>query len=196
MKDIGATVIVDLKPSQEDIFNGLQKDARWGVKKAEREGLVIEESEDWESFYQIYLETMDNVGVKAETLDHLKEHADVLFLCKKDEKVIGGASLHVINNTPKLTRNASLKKYQTYQSNNLLYWYCILWSKERGYNKLDLGGWQVNPRGHAQGVNKFKERWGEVVYSEQDYPIHKAIGRKLIRKYDFFWKLSNKLRGK
>lgn len=177
MKDIGATVIVDLKPSQEDIFNGLQKDARWGVKKAEREGLVIEESEDWESFYQIYLETMDNVGVKAETLDHLKEHADVLFLCKKDEKVIGGASLHVINNTPKLTRNASLKKYQTYQSNNLLYWYCILWSKERGYNKLDLGGWQVNPRGHAQGVNKFKERWGEVVYSEQDYPIPNSSGR-------------------
>ena len=47
MKDINATVIVDLKGSEEDIFNRLQKDARWGVKKAQKSGLMIEESRDF-----------------------------------------------------------------------------------------------------------------------------------------------------
>jgi lipid II:glycine glycyltransferase (peptidoglycan interpeptide bridge formation enzyme) len=194
MKDVNATVIVDLNPSEDDIFNSLQKDARWGIKKAQREGLVVEASTDWKSFYHIYLETMESVGVKAETLNHLKENADILFLCKKNEKIIGGASLHVINNIPKLTRNASLKECLTYQPNNLLYWHCVLWSKENGYDKLDLGGWQINPRGQARGVNKFKERWGKVVYLEQDYPFHKAIGRKLIRKSNLLQKISNKIK--
>jgi hypothetical protein len=41
MKDIVATVMVDLTPSLEDIEARLQKDARWGLNRARREGLVV-----------------------------------------------------------------------------------------------------------------------------------------------------------
>src|SRR3989344_3441003 len=112
MRDTNATVIVDLKPSIEEIYNALQKDARWGINKAEREGLVIEKieenskrgSEAWEEFYPIYVETMKNAGINLETLEHLKKYADVLFLCKKENKIIAGASLDVVDNVPKLSR--------------------------------------------------------------------------------------------
>ena len=57
MKDINATVLVDLEPTEEEIFKSLQKDARWGIKKAIREGLIIEKSDKWEEFYEIYKHT-------------------------------------------------------------------------------------------------------------------------------------------
>ena len=38
MKDINATVIIDLTPDEKKIFKNLNKDARWGIKKAEKEG--------------------------------------------------------------------------------------------------------------------------------------------------------------
>lgn len=196
MKDIQATVIVDLAPTEEEIFNNLQKDARWGIKKAQKEGLVVEESNNYEGFYEIYLKIMKEVGVKPETLEHVKQHAKVLFLCRKGSEVIGGAILDIIDSIPKLTRAASLVEFRDSQPNNLLYWNCIIWSKKQGYKQLDLGGWQINARGHLAGVNKFKERWGKVVYYEKDYPLHKALGRKLIRRSGFLWWLNNKLRGR
>ena len=196
MKDVNATVIVDLKVSEEEIFNRLQKDARWGVKKAQKSGLIVEESRDFEIFYPIYEKMMKELGVKAETIEHVRENSSVLFLCKKDNKIIGGAVLHIKDSIPKLTRAASLIEYRPMQPNNLLYWHCIMWSKKRGFEKLDLGGWQINARGQIEGVNKFKERWGEVVYFSKGYPLHKAIGRKLIRNVGIFRWLNDKIKGR
>jgi lipid II:glycine glycyltransferase (peptidoglycan interpeptide bridge formation enzyme) len=196
MKDINATVMVDISPPEEEILKNLQKDARWGIKKAQKDGLIVEKSTDWESFYPIYLETLKEAGVKPETLEHLKEHAKALFLCKKDKNVIAGSSLDIVEGIPYLTRNASLKEYRSFQPNNLLYWQCILWSKQNGYKKLNLGGWQINPRGNAAGVNKFKERWGKVEFYQKNYPFHVAIGRKLVRNFGFFRWLNDKLKGR
>jgi hypothetical protein len=59
-----------------------------------------------------------------------------------------------------------------------------------------MGGWQINAKGHLKGINKFKEKFGNIVYYYKDYPLHMAIGRKLIRNIGFFWWLNNKLKGK
>ena len=200
MKDINATVFIDLTPSEEEILKSLQKDARWGIGRARRSGLVVEESDDWESFYPIYLQTMKEVGVKPETLEHLKEHGKVLFLCKIKEKrknkIIAGASLDIVDGNPYLSRNASLNEYLKMQPNNLLYWHCILWGKKKGYKKLNLGGWQINAQGAAIGVNKFKERWGKVHFYKKDYPFSVAIGRKLVRNLPFLKRINEKIKGK
>jgi len=194
MKDINATVIVDLRPTEKEILNNLQKDARWGIGRAKKEGLTIEESKEWEEFYEIYKKTMVEGRGNIETLEHLKEHGDVLFICKKDKKIIAGAAIEIINGVPMLCRNASSKEYLHMQPNNLLYWHCILWCKRKGYDKFDLGGWQINARGHTVGVNKFKEKWGKIIYYYKSYPFYVAIGRKLIRKFRFFWWLNKKLK--
>lgn len=199
MKDINATVIINLALSEEEILEKLHKDARWGIKRAEREKLTVElakSDQDWQEFYELYKKTIVEGGANVETLEHLKENDKVLFLCKKDNRIIAGAGISIKNDIPKLARNASLKEFLNLQPNNLLYWNCILWCKNNGYEKFDLGGWQINARRHLKGINKFKEKWGEVVYSHKDYPWHIAIGRKLIRKFDFLWWLNNKLRGR
>jgi len=202
MRDINATIIVDLTPNEEKIKARLHKDARWGIGRAERDGLVVEENqnpEDWKEFYEIYKNTMKLGGTMPETLENLKKNSEVFFVCKnKEGKVIAGAGIWFLDKydfkIPRLYFNASLSEYQKSQPNNLLYWKCILWCKEKGYGKFDLGGWQINARGHLKGINKFKEKWGEIVYYDREYPLHIALGRKLIRKFEFFWWLNKKIK--
>ncbi len=195
MKDISATVIVDLLPSEEEIFKKLHKDARWGVRKAKKEKLIVEESDNWKEFYKIYKKTQIEGGNVPKSLNFLRKTSDKLFICKKEGKIIGGAAIKVNGlQIPRLRFNASLKEYQKFQPNNLLYWHCILWAKQKGYSQFDLGGWQINARGHLIGINKFKEKWGKVVFYKKEYPFFKAIGRKLIRKFKFFWWINNKIR--
>ena len=197
--DINATVIVDLTPTEEEILKNLHKDVRWGIGRAMRDGLTIEKTtkeEDWNEFYPIYKETILDGGASIEPLELIKKQSIGFFVCKKDNKIIAGAVLEMKRERPTLFINASLKEFQINQPNNLLYWECILWSKRNGFDKLDLGGWQINAREHLVGINKFKEKWGVVEYHYANYTLSKAIGRKLIRNSKFFWWLNKKIRGR
>jgi len=197
MKDIIATVMVDLTPALDEIVRGLQKDARWGLNRAMKEGLIVktERGVPSSSFYGMYRDYMDSIGITPLTLDELESDL-VHFTCYKDEEAIAVASLKLQRDMPTLNVNASLEGYRHLQPNNLLYWNCITWAKEQGYKELDLGGWQINARDNAIGVNKFKEKWGTVTYYYEDFPVFKAIGRKLIRNFGFFWWLNKKIRGR
>lgn len=188
MKDINATVIVDLTPSEKNIFKNLNKDARWGIKKAQKNRLAVKEAvsdKEWNKFYEIFKDVVKAGGSDIQPARYIRDKAHKLFICWKGDEIIGGATIFfdpVYNiNIPRLFKIASNKKYLHLQPNNLLYWRCILWAKENGYSKFDLGGWQINARGHLAGINKFKERWGKVVYHTTEYPFLRALGRKIIR---------------
>ena len=205
MKDKIATVLVDLKSSQEEILKGFQKDGRYGIKKAMKEGLEVIQSEasvDWYGYYDIYKDSMKTVGVEPMSFDELRKESCALLICFKGNKIIAGATLKMpkdvfaYGDVPTLGTNASLEEYRSSQPNNLLYWHCILWAKEKGFDVLDLGGWQMNAKGNAVGVNKFKERFGKITYYEKDFPFYRAIGRKLIRNSSLFWQLNKLVKGR
>jgi len=133
--------------------------------------------------------------LKPVKINELKEKCHILFLCEKNSEILGGAGIWFKNdfneNLPRLYFNASLVSKQKFQPNNLLYWSCIKWCRQNKYNSFDLGGWQINPYGNLKGVNKFKERWGKVIYYSKEYPFFQAVGRKLIRNSSFFWNINN-----
>ena len=91
MRDINATVIVDLHGSEEEIMRNLHKDARWGINKARKEGLVVEEvrEEEWKDFYEIYKKTMREGGSVPGNIDEIKNNSRVLFVCKKQGNTKG-----------------------------------------------------------------------------------------------------------
>ena len=196
MNDIVASVIVDLIQTEEELLKGFQKSGRNGINRAIREGLTIEKSNDWDSVYDLYKQTMIDGGASCSSIKQLKDKTIILFICKKDDKIIAGASLENGENGITLQTNFSLREFNIMQPNNLLYWECIKWAKAQGHKTLDLGGFQINPRDHLIGVNKFKERFGKVIYYQRDYSFLRAIGRKIIRNSDFFWWLNKKFRGR
>ncbi|MDP3966501.1 MAG: GNAT family N-acetyltransferase [archaeon] len=197
MKDINATVIVDLEGSEEEMLKRFKKDVRKGINYARRNGLVVEKltEEELEDFYEVYLDTMKRGGIPPLPLQALKEKVNLVFVCKKDEKIIAGLGIIFRKDgTPVVEILASLREYQKFYPNNFLYFYSFNWARSQGYKKFDLGGWQINARGNLKGINEFKERWGKVIYFKKDYPFIKAIGRKLIRTSSFFWWINKKIK--
>lgn len=193
-KDIRATIEIDLTKTEEEILNNVDKDAKWGIKKAEKEGLVFEESKkssDLAEFYRIYKKTIIAGGIKPDNFDELNKEHYKLFLAKKEDKIIAGAIIELIDKDKfKLEYNASLYEFLKSQPNNLLYWNLILWGKKNSFKIFDLGGYQLSAKGHLSGVNKFKERWGGEI---KTYPVYSwnlfyILGRKIIRNIGFIKK--------
>jgi len=197
MKDNYATIIVDLSPTEEEILKSIEKSARNGISKAIRSGLRVEETGMSEEMYHMYSKTMTDGGSEPEDQEELKKKAIVFFACLKDERIIAEASLWIEDGRITLHTNASLKEYQNYQPNNLLYWECIKWAKKNGYKELDLGGFQTGITSkHLEGINNFKRKWGQIRYYEKNYSFFRAIGRKLIKKNKVLWEINRIVRGR
>lgn len=202
-KDVQATIHVNLEKSKEELLKNLDKDARWGINKAKKEGLRVgktEKEEAWKRFYEIYEETCKRGGIKPFKFSEIKKENSILLLCLKDEKIIAGAV--VIENKPEqkvsLYLNASLPEYQSMEPNNLLYWAIIIYGKKKGYKIFDLGGYQLNAKKGSKlyEINRFKERWGgEIVtyYIYSKNPLY-ILGRKMIRRFPLIKALRDKLR--
>jgi lipid II:glycine glycyltransferase (peptidoglycan interpeptide bridge formation enzyme) len=210
MEDIQATIHINLENSEEDLWNNLDKDARWGVKKAQKENLSVmltESSDDFKTFYGIYKKTLIDGGIVRQEFNDLEKQSDKLFLCYKDNTVIAGSVIKIENTKTILMLNASLKEFLKYQPNNLLYWEIILWSKRNNFKIFDLGGYQINAQENRKlwHINRFKERWGGEIVEykiESKNPFY-IFGRKIIRNFPFvknmrdrirlrFWRFKNK----
>lgn len=204
-KDIQATIIIDLSKDDEELWNGLDKDARWGVKKAIKEKLIVEGTEDEgeiKEFYNIYKQTCKYGGINPETLEDIMKEEPVFFICKKEGKIIAGAVVKIKEKEKSvvLFLNASLYVYLKYQPNNILYWYIIKWAKKNGFSNFDLGGYQLNTRkdDKLHAINRFKERWGgkiNMYYVYSHNPI-KILGRKAIRNSKSARWLWDKIKGR
>mgnify|MGYP000512916304 CR=1 FL=1 len=181
-RDVQATIQIDLTKPIEELWQGLDKDARWGVRKAKKEGLMINEAkqDEWYEFYNLYKDTCKRGGILPLPFEKIKESK--LFVCKKDNKIIAGAAVKEKNEVIELFLNASLPEFLKLQPNNLLYWSIIEYGKQHGFKIFDLGGYQLKARGHMQGINRFKERWGgQLVMKEVKGSAAYILGRKLIR---------------
>lgn len=187
-RDIQATIIIDLNKSEEELWKNIDKDARWGVKKAEKENLIIKEDflEDLGKFYEIYKETCRFGGINPLSLDEILKNKPKFFFCYKNDILIAGSAIIIEDDKKfRLFLNASNHEYLKFQPNNLLYWYLIKWGKTNGFKIFDLGGYQLNakPGNKLYNINRFKERWGgEIkIYYIYSYNPFYILGRKLIR---------------
>ena len=197
-RDIRATIEIDLTKSEEELWNGLDKDARWGVNKAKKGGLKVGLTDDnnlWEKFYEVYKETCKYGNIVP--LDSGEIKKGKLFACFKDNKLIAGA---VVKEDEKieLFLNASNHDFLKFQPNNLLYWSIIKWAKKNRYKTFDLGGYQLNAKkgNKLYEINRFKLRWGGEI---KEYPVYSKnifyiLGRKIIRNCGFVKKARDNLR--
>lgn len=197
-KDVRATIIVDVTKPEEEIISRMDRSRRKNVNKAIREGVLFTEAKDgeWPEWYKIYCKVWKEGGVSPSKLDFLKKPNYKLYLAKKDDCILGGGLFEEAEDRIIFRAYASLIEYQELRVNDFLYWSSILWAKKNGKKEVDLGGWQINARDHLKGVNEFKEKWGGNIVNYEvcsKNPFY-IIGRKLIKKYAFFWWLNKKIR--
>ena len=101
MKDINATIIIDIEgKSEEEVFKGLEYTRRKNIKKALRSDLTIEEvnvEREYKKCYELYSKVIKNGGSAPFSYDVWREWAKKenweLFTIKKKDKTAGYYSI-------------------------------------------------------------------------------------------------------
>lgn len=215
MKDINATILINLKnKTEEELFKAAEYSRRKNVKKAIRSGLIlkpISEKKDLEKCYKMHSRILKTGGStpvpKDEWFSRIERENQKYFAVIYKGRAIGYMSVIEVfsdyyNNKlqgkgirPRVF--AADDKYKDLRVMDFIYWNTILYALNKGYDFVDLGGYQLKARGHLQGINRFKSQWGgELFKFYKDYPFLQAIGRKLARNFYPFWYLNNLIKGR
>ncbi len=175
------SLLIDLQKTKEELWKDLEKkSARWGVKTAEKNNLsfnVSKNQEEIDAFYTLYQQTCAQGGFFCEpraVIDALvQSEIATFFLVKHQQEIVAGAILlldHHFNYTI-LDLSTVSEQGQHLQAMPFLYWNLILYSKEQGFDYLDLGGYDKEAKKGSKLylVNQFKERFGGKLTQQRIY---------------------------
>ena len=185
--DLGKTIAIELT-SPEVIWDNLTSKKRGKIRKAEKNGIIINHGKGMELFDQfipIYNSTMDKDDASAyyyfdrdfyEAIHKgLNNHYE-MFYAVFDDKIVMMAIMLYCNGQMHYHLSGSLAEYRNLEPNNLLLYEAALWGCEQGLKTLHLGG------GVGSGNDalfKFKEGFnrnsnyrfsiGKQVFDEEAY---------------------------
>lgn len=144
------TVALDLSLSLDEIWmHQFSSKNRNMIRKAEKEGVTIVESDDYETFRKLYDRTMTNLNAEnyyffpQSYYDEYKasfKDNSILCFAMLDGKVIAGSMFMFSENYAHYHLSARDREYSKYAANNLILWYGIQKAKERGCKWFHFGG--------------------------------------------------------
>lgn len=162
------TSVITLNVTEDNVMKLIKPESRTSVRKAEKLGVVIRKSNDFEEYYGILksnLAMRHNVQ-PAHTLDELyrlKElfpHKIQLFGAYLKNKMIAGVINFYCNDKTVLVFYISHnQEFQQYRAVNLLFYTIMKDAVSRGLEFLDFGLFTVNMDPNW-GLGKFKESFG------------------------------------
>lgn len=144
------TVKLNLQPSVDDIWKTqISSKNRNLIRRAEKEGVVIVESNNYEQFQKLYDQTMENVGAEEFYFfpksyydcfqKSLGENATLCFaVC--GGKTIAGSLFMFCHDYAHYHLSGRDKEYSRIPAGNLLLWYGIQKAKARGCKWFHFGG--------------------------------------------------------
>ena len=142
---------------------------RYNIKLAEKKGVVVKESEDVSSFYELLLDTSSRDGFFINTKNYYESMLNTLsqakLLCAYyDEKLIGAGIFTFTKNQGLYYYGASSNEYRNLMATYLLQWRAIQMAKEKNCRFYDFLGISApdakNDR--LEGVTEFKLKFGEI----------------------------------
>ncbi|HEY3250240.1 MAG TPA: GNAT family N-acetyltransferase [Ignavibacteria bacterium] len=153
---------------EDNVFKLLKPEARTSVRRAEKLGVVVKKSDDYEEYYDIL---KNNLAMRhnvqpAHTLDELLKLKKLfpqkihLYGAYIENKLIAGVVNFYCNDNVVLVFYISHnQEFQQYRAVNLLFYTIIKDAIGRGLKFLDFGLFTVNMEPNW-GLGKFKENFG------------------------------------
>jgi serine/alanine adding enzyme len=184
------TMILDLRGGIESVWKSkLKPKTRNQVRKAQKNGLTVHEGINYlEEFYSIYAITISKLGTPIfpikmfkHLLEELKDSLKI-FVVKYEGKIIGGLVFIIYGNTCYIPYASTLRNYNHFSTNNILYWNAIEFAIKKGVDFFDFGRSTINT-----GTFFFKKQWGAdqvdlyyqyVINNPDNIPIATATNNK------------------
>ena len=159
------TLIIDLK-EREKLLAGFDKDTRYSIRRANREGVEVKEGTSIESFYKLLNQASKRHGFgiysKSYYENLLKLDMVKLFEATHEEDVLASAFAVFFGDTATYLHAGSSRKKRKYCGSSLLNFEIMNFAFEGGFSKYDF--WGIDEE-EMPGVTKFKKGFGgkEVV---------------------------------
>jgi hypothetical protein len=144
---------IDLRPSEAEILARMTSACRRCIRKAERVGLTVECASDREFAKDYYAQLQDVFRKQGLTptyglerveklIEHVYPTGRLLLLRARDPsgRCIGTGIFPGMNGTAYFWGGASWREHQILRPNEFIFWHAIRYWKQRGMEKLDLGG--------------------------------------------------------
>ncbi len=195
--DPGETLHLDLTPPLDHILKQMKKDARYGIRKAKRNKIVVKQSADIESFIKIWHENALRRGFfipfgrEIKSIYEAFEQKAYLLLsfCSDDlnhqEKPLAGALILIHNKIASYFHAASTQEGRKLSAPYLVIFEAIKLAKKKGCQIFDFEGIydERSPRKSWRGFTHFKKSFGgkEVEYPRSFVIFFNLILRLLAR---------------
>lgn len=163
------TVSLDLSLAEEDIWmKQISSKNRNMIRKAEKEGVTIVESDDYDTFKRLYDGTMTNLHAEDfyffpqayyDEYKHTFKDDSLLCIAMYDGKPIAGSMFMFSDDYAHYHLSARDRNYSRYAANNLILWYGIRKAKERGCNWFHFGGGTTG--NEDDSLLKFKKEYSK-----------------------------------
>jgi len=173
------TILLDLTIGEEKLLANLHKQWRYGVRRAEKEGVNIEIGEsnltDFFELCQQVSQTKDfELPGSLELIqfllaNHYNPKARFVLICAKFEnKVIAGAVIVQMGQHAHYFWGASDRNYANQRGGEAVQWAAIQWALKNNISQYDLGG--IDPVNNP-GTYAFKKKMGgkEVLLQGVEY---------------------------
>jgi serine/alanine adding enzyme len=153
-----------LPRDQEELWNSFTSNLRRKIRRARKEGMYLTfgGEEELENFYRVFSTKMRDLGTpvysKVFFKNILKAFPGSTWICtvySKDGQAVASGFLVGFKDRLEIPWVSSLKDYDRYYTNLLLYWSSLRFACEKGYRIFDFG--RSTPE---EGTYKFKEQWG------------------------------------
>ncbi len=184
------TMIVDLRPDQDDLLAGMKQKTRYNVRLARRKGVEVRfgSADDLNLLYRMYAETSvrDAFVIRGES--YYKEvwgrfiQADQAqpLIAEAEGEPVAALIVYAFGRTAWYLYGMSRDAQREKMPNYLLQWEAMLWAKARGCERYDLWGApdafdETDP---MWGVYRFKEGFNARVVrtiGPWDYTAHRLL---------------------
>jgi FemAB-related protein (PEP-CTERM system-associated) len=178
-RDLYVTFTQDLTPGPEKLMQGLPRDTRYAIRKAQKAGLQWTEDLDLPEFYEIYAQSVHRLGTPVfprqlfETLMSVFPKQVRLFAVRKGKKAIAGVLCFYFRDEVLPYYAGALSEYYKDAPNNFMYWSLIEQSCREGLRRFDFGRSKK-----GTGSFDFKSAWS-MTATELPYRYHLAKAREV-----------------
>ena len=185
MKTFFSRNTVGLDLTDDDIWmHQISSKNRNMIREAEKEGVEIIESDDYETFRRLYDGTMTDLHAEDfyffpksyyEEYKQIFKGNSMLCLAMYNGKAIAGSMFMFSDDYAHYHLSARDREYSRYAANNLILWYGIQKAKERGCKWLHFGGGTTGDENDS--LLRFKKEFSKTLC---DFWIGKRVHNQTI----------------
>jgi FemAB-related protein (PEP-CTERM system-associated) len=164
VKTSKVTFLLDLPDDADVLWKGFKAKLRSQIRRPIKEEMYAKSGglELLDDFYYVFCRNMRHLGTPVygknifrTILQTLPERAFLTAVYTRDHKPVAAAFLLGYKDTLEIPWASSLRKYNRFSPNMLLYWEVLKQAIEKGYRVFDFG------RGTKEGgTYRFKKQWG------------------------------------